>query len=104
MANELPIIKPLIVIKTGTVTKADISRLRKSGLCAIESSDPQAIRYLEPPPLGYGEQEAAAIKLFRHVMSVSQEWNRITLSRKYVEILIEGGPLDPLKKLEKLKN
>lgn len=96
--------KPLVVLQTGTVSKADIKRLRNNGLCVIESDDPSSVRFKEPPPFGYSAAETAAIQLFRYVMAKPGDWTRFKLSQKYAEILLHGSPLEPCDDIAQLKS
>lgn len=40
--------RPILVLKTGTVSPAGKKALAKAGLIAIESDDPGAVRFLAP--------------------------------------------------------
>lgn len=88
--------KPVIVLPPKSMAKKDIEKLNENGFVVVECKDPNLVRFLEPPPLNYSEQEKAAIRLCRVLFS-SQQWNathnRETLTSKFVQILIQGTPL-----------
>ena len=103
--NPQPTMKPLVVLKTGTVSKIDIKRLRENGLCVIECADPDLVRFKEPPLFNYTSEAAAAISLFRYVMARPPDatWNRAGLAKKYVDILLHGSPLEPCDNIAQLR-
>jgi len=88
--------QPIIIVKTGTMKQSHISRLRRNGICVVESDNPDSVRFCEPPPYGYTAQEQAAIALFREINGThvyGKTWGRQELHAMYAEILVKGTPL-----------
>lgn len=90
--------KPVIVLPKEEMLEEDIEHLRENGLCVVECEHPESVRFMEPPPGGYGESERAAIELFRHLMS-ERKWNinRASLAEMWCDILTKGTSLEPIK-------
>ena len=89
------LMRPVIILPTGEVSKKDLRELRKNGFCVVEAKAPGLVRFLEPPPQDYSMQEEAAIKLCR---SLLDKTNTLCLTRqeiasKYALIIIDGTPL-----------
>ena len=57
--------KPMMILKVGTMKKADIQRLNDNGLCVVEAKDPAAVRFVDPIPVSAARTkiETAAIEL-----------------------------------------
>jgi len=53
------------------------------------------VRFCEPPPNGYSEQEKAAIQLCRHVMTQHSDvsWTKRQLAERLADFFISGSPL-----------
>lgn len=100
--------QPVVIVLKGTMAKCDIQRLRKNGLCAVESQDPRSIRYIEPHPQGYTVQEEAALELARIVLTQGMKLNGTTYKQVfgalYADILMRGDPLKRVEPAEKLRN
>lgn len=99
--------QPVVIVLKGTMTKYDIQRLRKNGLCVVESEDPKSIRYMEPYPQGYEVQELAALELARTVLMEGVEMGgtkyRQVFGNMYAQILMRGDPLKRVAPVEKVK-
>lgn len=95
--------KPVIILPTGKVSKADIRMLRKNGLCVIEAEDPSLIRFLEPPPGDYGPQEKAAIATCRHLMGQCEYLNGREIKALFANFIIKGTTLEYSKPPQSVK-
>lgn len=95
--------RPMIIIPPDTMSEADIKELRANGICVVVATDPAKVKFVDPIPAASSrtEIENAAIKLSRKLLH--RQWGHIsndntigvnTISRLYVECLIEGTPLD----------
>ncbi len=40
---------PILILKKGTATKADIALMRKAGVAVLEVASPGDVRYMDPP-------------------------------------------------------
>lgn len=87
--------KPVIVLPPKSVSKADIKELRENGICVIVAKDPSVVRFIEPPPNGYNEQEKAAIKLCRYLVrrDNTASCGRQEIMALLAHFFIEGSPL-----------
>lgn len=89
--------KPTIIALPGSLSTKAIRLLNENGFCVVEAKNPEAIRFLEVPPVSNAaEQERAAVKLARMVIRPGFWKNDETknmLAAKYVEILCEHGAL-----------
>ena len=92
--------KPMMILKVGTMKAADIKRLNDNGLCVVEAKDPAAVRFVDPIPVSAARTkiETAAIELSRKIMAPGF-WNntgtRDEMSRIFVDLLVKGTRLDP---------
>lgn len=94
--------KPIIIIPPKLMSAEDVKLLADNGLCVVTAKDPALVKFLDPIPAeAQGSKiEHAAIKLSR--MILNGDWNRSaypSLGKKefaelYMEILMEGTPLD----------
>jgi hypothetical protein len=84
-------LRPLFLIKPGTMSRKDIGRAeRMCGICIAECSDTDSARYSEPP-LGadLNEQSRAALSLMRKVLSSpSADFKRGELTKWFVEEIL----------------
>lgn len=89
--------QPVVIVLKGTMTKYDIQRLRKNGMCVVESDDPRSIRYMEPYPQGYSVQELAALELARVLLTegilLGGTKYKQAFGSLYADILMRGDPL-----------
>ncbi len=98
--------KPIVILKAGTMSKNDIRALRANGLCVVESQEPAAIRFMEPAPQGYDVQEWAAIELARVLLrdgTVGSCKHRQAIGSMYADILLQGDPLRRVPQIENTK-
>jgi hypothetical protein len=85
---------PLLVVKTGTVSKEDIKRAEESAfICIIESENPEALRILDMPlqTASLDAQSRAALSLLRRILSAGNSTanlQKADLVQIYVEALI----------------
>src|ERR1700676_4273517 len=85
------ILKPLFIVKPGSVSRKDISRAEKhAGICIIECADPESARYQELPlQYNLNDQARAALSLMRIVLrSTSTDFKRGDLTKWFVEQLM----------------
>jgi hypothetical protein len=95
--------RPIIIVPPGALSKEDIKLLRDNELCVVVAKDPSQIKFLDPIPCisSRSQIENAAIKLSRKILNGTaldnQTWNpdcRAIFARMFVELLIQGTPLD----------
>lgn len=92
--------KPIIILPPDTMSEEHIKALVENGLCVVVSTNPEAVKFLDPIPSMAGRTavEDAAIQLSRKVLNRgywSSDDTRGTLARTYVELLVKGTKLDP---------
>lgn len=84
-------LRPLFLIKPGTMSRKDISRAeRLAGICIVECGEPDAARFCEAP-LGadLDEQARAALSLMRTVIShPDTNFTRGSLTKWFVAELL----------------
>jgi len=95
--------KPIMVLKKGTLAPDAIEALRANGLCVVESDDPGALKFLDPIPsmAQRTKIEDAAIQLSRKMLNrdfwiTDNQWrsrDRSDVARLYVELLVKGTAL-----------
>lgn len=97
--------QPVVIVKFGSMSLADMKRLRANGLCVVESKDPASARYMEPAPIGYALQQWAAIELSRVLLTdgtkIAGTTYRNHFAAMYADILLRGEPLKPVLPTEK---
>lgn len=88
--------RPVVILPENAMTKADINKLCRNGICVVEAKDPSAVRFCEPPPEGYSVQERAAISLFRYLMrkDIDRSRSRLDIGSLYADFIIKGTPLE----------
>lgn len=96
---------PVIVVPTGEISKEDLALVRENGFCVIEAKNPDAVRFMEPPPNGYSEQERAAIALCRHLMRFEgdRNWTKREIGNLLAQFFIQGSPLEYVEPAKKAK-
>ncbi len=88
-------VNPIVILKTGTMTPEDIAALRENGICAVESTEPDSVRFIEPPPSGYDHVEWAAVQLFRKLMAARDySVDRKTVATMFTDVLLNGTRLE----------
>lgn len=95
-------VKPIIIIPPQLMSAEDVRLLTENGLCVVTAKDPTQVKFLDPIPAEAQRSkiEHAAIKLSR--MILNGDWNRSAypslgkkeFSELYMELLMEGTPLD----------
>jgi hypothetical protein len=60
---------PILILRKGTASSAEIALVRKAGVVVLTVKDPNDVRYLEAPLTRVGRLPAVAIKLVRQAMS-----------------------------------
>lgn len=84
----------LFLVKTGTLSRADIKRAeRLCGICIVECSEPEAARYSEPPIGADIEHQAkTALDLLNWIIAQPNDtaMYRNGLSRIFVDLLLNG--------------
>ncbi len=89
-------IRPVVVLKPGTMKPRDMKMLRSNGICVVECEDPSALRFIEPPVIGdYSLAERAAISLARVLMTETNDVHMSKINNRalFAEILMQGVPM-----------
>lgn len=92
--------KPMILLAPNQMTEPNIKQLRDNGICVAVAKDPSKIRFVDPIPAmsSRTQIENAAIKLSRLLLngqwSGPSQMGAMDFAKLYVELLIEGTPLD----------
>lgn len=97
--------QPIVILPKGEMTKVDIARLRKNGICVVEAKEPSKVRFAEPYPQGYDIQDAAAIELAYMLLRDAKfgGYNyRKEVGSMYADILIRGVKLPRIPEAEKV--
>lgn len=96
--------KPVIILPPDAVSVEDIALLNANDLCVVVAKDPSMVKFVDPLPAASSrtEMEHAAIQLSR--MLLNGHWSRWSgtnmlgrgdFARMFVDLLVEGTPLDP---------
>lgn len=88
--------KPVVIIEPGAMSKRDVAKMNKAGITVVEAKNPEAIRFLDPPPFDRNAQERAAIELCRVLLqsgSIGTSYQRYNIAEMYVKLLLEGSPI-----------
>lgn len=94
--------KPMVILPKGLMVEEDMQRLRDNGICVVECEDPDAVRFMDPPPgVGYERCELAAIELSRRVLSSTGHLDTKDLASLYVKILLDGSRMELIPKAKK---
>lgn len=94
--------KPIIILPPKTMSAKDIKILRDNDLCVVVAKDPSKVRFMDPIPAAASRTqiEDAAIKLSRCLLNGTWTGNavlgRADFARFYVDMLIQGTPLDSM--------
>lgn len=84
--------KPIFLVKPGTVSKEDIKRAeRMACVCIVECTEPEAARFLIPPPVGdISAQGIAALKVM-HWLSTKADTTvyKSTLTNFFTQLMVE---------------
>jgi len=92
--------RPLFLVKPGTVSRRDIARAEKqSGICIVECSDTESARFCEPPlHANLDDQARAALSLLRMVLTQqSVDFKRGDLTKWFAQALLDGKRPEPVK-------
>lgn len=91
----------MIILPPDTVSAEDIKKLEKNDICIVICKDPSKFKFIDPIPAisNRSQIESAAITLSRCLLNGSHNSDSIktytnTFAKWFVEILIEGTPLD----------
>ena len=90
--------KPIMILPPNVVSDDDIKKLNDNGLCTIVATDPAAVRFLDPIPAAQSRTkiEEAAIQLSRKLLArQSLAFEKKDIVDLYVQLLVDGTPLDP---------
>jgi hypothetical protein len=90
--------RPTVILPIGAMDKKQITKLNRNGFCVVEAKQPEAVRFLNVPPVAdYTVSERAAIELARVLMSPKDcPWagdTRDKIARMFVDILMKAQPL-----------
>ena len=95
--------KPIIILPPDTMSEEHIKLLRENDLCVVVAKDPAKVKFVDPIPASSSrtQMESAAIKLSRILLNGSWgHWSqsgcigRDTAAKIYVDLLVEGTPLE----------
>lgn len=94
--------KPMIFLPPEMMSPAEIAKLEANGVCVVVAKDPARVKFVDPIPAVSSRTkiEDAAIRLSRRILNPGfwtgdyAEKTRSEMTRAYVDILIEGTPLD----------
>ena len=97
--------KPIVIVKKGTMSAQDIQRLNDNGLCVVESEEPALIKFLDPIPSAAERTkiEEACIMLSRKLLgdriynngsTFGRSLSRADITKLYVGLLTKGTRLD----------
>lgn len=87
--------QPILVLPPDSMTDEDIQRLRDNEICVVVSSDPTALRFVDPPPSGnYDLVTDAALQLSRVVMNnPNTNYTGQSLAAWWAQVLINAHPV-----------
>jgi len=89
-------LKPLLIVKPGTVSRKDINRAEQhGGICIIECMEPGEARFMEPPlQANMDSQSRAAMQLLRVVLNGRPDHvlGRGDLIKVFVDALMNEHP------------
>ena len=92
----------MVILPPKMMSAEDITILRNNGICVVIAKDPAKVRFMDPIPAvsSRSEIENAAIKLSRKLIkwpwSSDMRLDRQSVTEIYVNLLVDGTPLDPL--------
>ena len=92
MSDQVKMLKPLFLVKPGSISRKDIVRAeRHSGICIVECSEPESARYQElPMQYDLPDQARAALSLMRNVLeSSTPTFQRGDLTKWFVQALLQ---------------
>lgn len=99
--------KPILILPPDAMSDDDIAELRKNHLCVVVAKDPSKVKFVDPLPAASSRTqiEAAAIRLSRLLLTGNKHPHfpydtqgstyRSEISKLFVELLVDGTPLDP---------
>lgn len=75
--------------------KQDMAKLNDNNFIVVEAKDPSQVRFAEPPPGGYDEQEKAALALCRFMLKHEKGFTatKSEVTGWYVHFLMNGSPM-----------
>lgn len=88
-------IKPILIVRAGDISEADVQKLTDNGVCVVQAKDPSRVRFVEPPPMDCSAHERAALASMRHLLSSDNvgAWNRGDVQALFARYIIRGTPL-----------
>lgn len=93
--------KPIFLVKPNTISKEDIKRAeRMASVCIVECTEPEAARFLVPPPLGdISAQGVAALRVLQWVATnANGTVYRSDLTNYFTRLILEQAkPVLPVK-------
>lgn len=95
-------VKPIVVLPPDAMDAANISMLRRNGICVVICQKPEAVRFVEAPIGSQDRCERAAVNLFRHIAATKEGLlNRDKLMEKFARFTIAGTDLEPVPPVKK---
>lgn len=99
--NQWPnkfLVKPIIILPPGAMSDANMKMLRDNELCVVVAKNPARVKFVDPiPSISSRTQiEDAAIKLSRKILNPgfwSTDSTRAEMTRAFIDILVQGTPL-----------
>jgi hypothetical protein len=96
-------LKPVLVVPPKSISRDDIEKVEaQGGFLVVECADPDAARFLFPPPEADLDQQAqAALALMRMVLSSqAHTFTRGDLTRWFVDVLLNAPQPKPIKPIK----
>jgi hypothetical protein len=99
---------PLFLVKKGTISPKDIRRIERLSLvCVVESTEPEAVRLLEPPvDADIPAQARAALHLFRWMKDTGDNngsFAKRDIVKYFVDILMRSDEVQRVDKTKRVK-
>ncbi len=100
--NEADRMKPIIVLRKGTMSAEDIKELRGNWLCVVESEDPSTLKFLDPIPAAAERTkvEDAALALSRKMLDPTTWTSGLEsgayrhIANTFVDLVMRGTRID----------
>ena len=106
---------PIMILPQEAMSKEDIEILRANGICVVVAKEPHAVKFVDPIPAASSrtEIEQASLSLSRKLLhpgfwrrdsfTADDSSLRKTITASFVELLLNGTPLDSKPTKEELQ-